>query len=743
MNRELSFIVRAWGVSFPKSSQTLERKKTRTIFTTMSVVPTDDEPGPTTYHAEKILSNGDFYAGQWLEELPDGHGKYLWTDGCMYVGDWSKGKPNGIGRFSWPSGATYEGDFKVGFMDGKGTYTGSSGDTFRGNWVMNLKHGQGIKSFLNGDYYDGEWRRGSQNGHGRYQWQNGNHYIGKWRNGKINGNGTMIWSNGKRYDGYWEDGFPKGNGTFRWSDGSFYVGIWSKNPKEHSGTYYPSGSTDNNLDWDPHEVFDVDLSECKIYPCERISLYPSEKSVHQAGADLLQRDSIDSHSFESDVDGGKDDIVRAELERSIDIHVQDLDAKGDAQQQQTRVQLKGGQGVTISKGHKNYELMLNLQLGIRHSVGRPAPASSFDLKASAFDPKEKIWTKFPPEGSKYTPPHQSCDFRWKDYCPVVFRTLRKLFNVDPADYMLSICGNDALRELSSPGKSGSFFYLTHDDRYMIKTMRKAEVKVLIRMLPAYYKHVQDFKNTLVTKFYGLHCVKLTGTTQKKVRFVIMGNLFCSEHAIHRRFDLKGSSLGRTTDKPESEIDATTTLKDLDLNYIFRLQNAWFDEFCSQVDKDCDFLEQERIMDYSMLVGLHFRETSQQESITPNGHQSGNCTPVGNGDHDGLGLDSCISRMATSRWASTSLGINMEAKAEKTIRKSDLEGQLIGEPTGERYDVILFFGIIDILQDYDISKKLEHAYKSMQYDPTLISAVDPKQYSKRFRDFVFKVFVEDV
>ena len=50
--------------------------------------------------------------------------------------------------------------------------------------------------------------------------------------------------------------------------------------------------------------------------------------------------------------------------------------------------------------------------------------------------------------------------------------------------------------------------------------------------------------------------------------------------------------------------------------------------CSQVDKDCDFLEQERIMDYSMLVGLHFRETSQQESVTPNGHQSGNCTPVG-------------------------------------------------------------------------------------------------------------------
>lgn len=59
----------------------------------------------------------------------------------------------------------------------------------------------------------------------------------------------------------------------------------------------------------------------------------------------------------------------------------------------------------------------------------------------------------------------------------MFRTLRKLFNVDAADYMISICGNDALRELSSPGKSGSFFYLTNDDKYMIKTMKKAEVKV--------------------------------------------------------------------------------------------------------------------------------------------------------------------------------------------------------------------------------------------------------------------------
>ncbi|CAN1752628.1 Phosphatidylinositol 4-phosphate 5-kinase 4 [Linum perenne] len=396
------------------------------------------------------------------------------------------------------------------------------------------------------------------------------------------------------------------------------------------------------------------------------------------------------------------------------------------------------QGETICKGHKNYDLMLNLQLGIRHSVGRPGPVASLDLKASAFDPREKVWTRFPPEGSKHTPPHTSSEFKWKDYCPLVFRSLRKLFNVDPADYMLSICGNEALRELSSPGKSGSFFYLTNDDRYMIKTMKKAEVKVLIRMLAAYYNHVRAFENTLVIRFYGLHCVKLTGPAQKKVRFIIMGNLFVSEYVIHRRFDLKGSSLGRITDKPESDINANTILKDLDLNFIFKLQKAWFQEFCRQVDRDCELLEQERIMDYSLLVGLHFRDVSPNREIIPTKAQ----LPVGEegprlsrADMDQLLLD-------PTKWARIRLGMNMPARVERTMRRHDSELQLVGEPTGEFYDVILTFGIIDILQDYDISKKLEHAYKSIHYDPTSISAVDPKQYSRRFKDFIFRIFSED-
>ena len=65
--------------------------------------------------------------------------------------------------------------------------------------------------------------------------------------------------------------------------------------------------------------------------------------------------------------------------------------------------------------------------------------------------------------------------------------------------------------------------------------------------------------------------------EKQTRFIVMGNVFCSEYRIHKRFDLKGSSHGRTTDKPQEEIDETTTLKDLDLCFVFRLEHSWFQE----------------------------------------------------------------------------------------------------------------------------------------------------------------------
>lgn len=43
-----------------------------------------------------------------------------------------------------------------------------------------------------------------------------------------------------------------------------------------------------------------------------------------------------------------------------------------------------------------------------------------------------------------------------------------------------------LRELSNPGASGSIFYLTDDDEFIIKTVQHKEGEFLQTLLPGYY-----------------------------------------------------------------------------------------------------------------------------------------------------------------------------------------------------------------------------------------------------------------
>ncbi|MQL88975.1 hypothetical protein Taro_021544 [Colocasia esculenta] len=649
------------------------------------------------------------------------------------------------------------------WMEGFGAFRGSYGDACEGF---------GRKLYANGDYYEGNWRRGLQEGHGRYVWRNGNQYVGEWRGGVISGRGVLVWADGSRYEGRWEGGVPSGGGVFTWPEDGCYVGGWAKDPKNQrqlQGTFYPktaAATGARHCQQLPRRSNPYPNPSPFFFLSSPSSLVDGSGDAHHVFPPFRKRFSVDGASgkgggitekslpriciWESDGEGGDItceiiDTLEASMLCRNKASFDKASGGGGAERrlQRSTCSLDENEvkkpGQTISKGHKNYELMLNLQLGIRYSVGKLASATQMrELRQGDFDPREKFWTRFPPEGSKITPPHQSVEFRWKDYCPMVFRHLRKLFAVDPADYMLAICGDDALRELSSPGKSGSLFYLTQDDRFIIKTVKKSEVKVLVRMLPNYYQHVCQYKGSLVTKFYGVHCIKPIGG--QKVRFIVMGNLFCSKYRIHRRFDLKGSSHGRMIDRAEGDIDETTTLKDLDLNFVFRLQHYCFEELLDQIDRDCEFLEAEGIMDYSLLVGLHFCS----DTLTPKtGKKSASEFQYEESGFEDMG------QVLDDRRPLIRLGVNMPARAEQTRLRSGSDmylsswgGSTTPSKRGETYDVILNVGIIDILQDYDISKKLEHAYKSLQADPTSISAVDPKLYSKRFRDFIKRIFVED-
>ena len=98
-------------------------------------------------------------------------------------------------------------------------------------------------------------------------------------------------------------------------------------------------------------------------------------------------------------------------------------------------------GETIQTGHRSYELMLDLQLGIRWSVAKITQSKApRELSRESFE-GDALKVSFPRQGSKETPPHPSADFKWVDYNPMVFRKLRGIFAVEAGAYMLSICGD--------------------------------------------------------------------------------------------------------------------------------------------------------------------------------------------------------------------------------------------------------------------------------------------------------------
>ncbi|XVE48670.1 hypothetical protein DITRI_Ditri01bG0021200 [Diplodiscus trichospermus] len=729
---------------------------------------------------EKAFSNGDFYVGDFKEILPHGRGKYTWSDGTVYDA---------------PDGSIYE-----------------------GQWRMNIRHGFGRKKYSNSDVYEGEWKEGLREGNGRYVWNNGNKYTGNWKGGKMHGRGVMEWVNGDQYNGCWLNGFRHGSGIYQYADGGYYFGTWSRGLMDGKGIFYPAGSKHPSLkkycislghDNDHKSVLSqfssVNLEKRMVKKpsvrrslSERISvsgvLRSSGQMSHKtaensrlsdSGREFIRRNSsgtfsLDSEAGRSEVQENTAVVYEREYMQGVMIKeriIRDYAELSQKDEEQTRChgkETRKSSCVGFFKGKDSYHLMLNLQFGIRYSVGKITPVLRSGVQSSDFGDRARITMFFPRRGSQFTPPHKSIDFYWKDYCPMVFRNLREMFKLDAAEYMMSFGGYDSLKEIS-PGKSGSIFYLSHDDKFVIKTLKKSELKVLLKMLPKYYNHVKEYENTLITKFFGLHRITLPG--RRKMRFMVMGNMFRSELRIHRRYDLKGSTRGRYTDK--DKIRESSTLKDLDLSYEFSMDKSLRKILFHQNAVDCFFLKSQQIFDYSLLLGLHFRAPEQINGLLepPNVMPGIESSPAGQGPTtEGEVLFSSKGLLLVAhepRFVNTEPGPHIRGSALRAFSLGDKEVDVLVPGTGrlrvqlgvnmpaqanhklsqdeadsaevelfEVYDVVLYMGIIDILQEYNLEKKLDRAWKSVKFDPLSISVAEPELYAKRFINFLQqKVFPE--
>uniref|UniRef100_A0A6G3MJ94 Phosphatidylinositol 4-phosphate 5-kinase type-1 gamma (Trinotate prediction) n=1 Tax=Henneguya salminicola TaxID=69463 RepID=A0A6G3MJ94_HENSL len=102
-----------------------------------------------------------------------------------------------------------------------------------------------------------------------------------------------------------------------------------------------------------------------------------------------------------------------------------------------------------------------------------------------------------------TPAHNFNDFRFRDFAPLAFQFFRNVYGIKIEDFIMSLC-NKPMKELSRSGASGSLFFKSSDDLYVVKTVDHREAKFLQGLLPGYYMNCQQNKNTLLPKFFGLY-----------------------------------------------------------------------------------------------------------------------------------------------------------------------------------------------------------------------------------------------
>eukprot|EP00300_Choanocystis_sp_HF-7_P006779 c14904_g1_i2.p1 GENE.c14904_g1_i2~~c14904_g1_i2.p1 ORF type:complete len:868 (+),score=194.87 c14904_g1_i2:37-2640(+) len=240
------------------------------------------------------------------------------------------------------------------------------------------------------------------------------------------------------------------------------------------------------------------------------------------------------------------------------------------------------------------------------------------------------------------------------YCGTQFQIVRQACSLSEADF-------EELKEpikyqISDGGASGSLFFFSHHERYIVKSLTKAELlfwtkrikgKTRAEMYAEYM--VKTRGETRLCRILGIYSAVLYGNN---FRFFLMENIFQSKLArdvIHEVYDLKGSTSNRSVKPPQhgksvrcrhcnrkyTFVDKShasgrgsmtvppckygppmhepsQTLKDNDLTFRIRLLDA--NQVGKQLEQDVEFLAtQFKVMDYSLLIGVHKHHVDSVES----------------------------------------------------------------------------------------------------------------------------------
>lgn len=224
--------------------------------------------------------------------------------------------------------------------------------------------------------------------------------------------------------------------------------------------------------------------------------------------------------------------------------------------------------------------------------------------------------------------------------PELFARVRAACGIPPARYAATMGLQEgqtdpSLRLVGSSdasGKSGAFFLLSPDQQCIAKSCTSEDWNTLLRILPSYVERVEaarasasthrfstdvntekstssscaGFLETLLPRYLGMYTLKGVAEGRDEIRVLVMANVFSGSRTIHRRYDLKGSTVGRLASAKELA-KASPVLKDKDwvrAEAVLALADNTRTRVISALEEDVRCLQEWGLMDYSLLLGIH-------------------------------------------------------------------------------------------------------------------------------------------
>jgi hypothetical protein len=293
--------------------------------------------------------------------------------------------------------------------------------------------------------------------------------------------------------------------------------------------------------------------------------------------------------------------------------------------------------------------------------------------------------------------------------PTSLSYLRRASNLDDETYRDSLKMGFTGVAKPGDGKSGQLFLMTKNKKLVIKTLKGYEAIFLKKILSIYLHHLDIYPGSLLCRFFDVITLN-EPSTNAKISLLVMPNVLQCEAPlmIHEVYDLKGSVRNRRVSEEEIELKGgKVTLKDINWNERCSIENGngmlLNDKdkttFQKQLALDSTLLRELDIMDYSLLLGV----------AKTNRNTTENDTSTLSPDLDTRGLP-----ISSSYWSSTNGGL-----------------------LSSNGDEIYYISVIDILQEFDFTKRMENKFKSLRRKEKLISAVNASLYAKRFYEYITK------